>query len=152
MRILAIDPGTHCGWAVSDIESGVWDLSIKRNESADVRFVRLRNHLETILPVELIVYEEVQRHLGTYAAHIYGGILAILQTFCVDHHIGFCGCPVGTLKKYATGSGKAGKEEMIRAAARFFPDARIIDDNHADALCLLRWAQEQFRVAVECEG
>ncbi len=143
MLILAIDPGTKCGWAVSGVKSGTWDLAVQRHESGGMRFVRLRRHLEKLLPLDLIVYEEVHRHLGTHAAHIYGGIIAIIQSFGEDHAIEFRGCPVGTLKKFSTGSGRANKDDMMGAAQRFFPHAAIVDDNHADALCLLRWAQEE---------
>ena len=143
MRILAIDPGTKCGWAMGADESGVWDLAVQRHESGGMRFVRLRRHLEELLPLDLIVYEEVHRHLGTHAAHIYGGIIAIIQSFGEDHAIEFRGCPVGTLKKFSTGSGRDNKDDMMGAAQRFFPHAAIVDDNHADALCLLRWAREE---------
>ena len=144
MRILAIDPGTKCGWALSGVVSGTWDLGVQRHESGGMRFVRLRRHLEKLLPLDLIVYEEVHRHLGTHAAHIYGGIIAIIQSFGEDHGIEFRGCPVGTLKKFSTGSGRANKDDMAGAAKRFFPHAAIVDDNHADALCLLAWAWEKY--------
>jgi len=144
MRILAIDPGTKCGWAMGADESGVWDLAVQRHESGGMRFVRLRRHLEELLPLDLIVYEEVHRHLGTHAAHIYGGIIAIIQSFGEDHKIDFQGCPVGTIKKHATGKSTANKDAMVAAAARLFPEARLVDDNHADALCLLAWAWEKY--------
>lgn len=42
----------------------------------------------------------------------------------------------GTLKKYATGKGNAGKDEMLAAAIRRYPAAEITDNNVADAVHL----------------
>lgn len=42
----------------------------------------------------------------------------------------------GTLKKYATGKGNAGKDEMLAAAIRRYPDAEVTDNNVADAVHL----------------
>ena len=50
------------------------------------------------------------------------------------------GVPVGTIKRFATGKGNAGKEAVIAAMrARGFAPA---DDNEADALALLLWATD----------
>ena len=48
------------------------------------------------------------------------------------------------LKQFATGSGRAGKEDMIHRATEVF-NKRILDDNEADALWLLEYAKEEFR-------
>lgn len=42
----------------------------------------------------------------------------------------------GTVKKFATGSGRAGKDEMLAAAIRAFPEARISNNDVADAAAL----------------
>ena len=58
-----------------------------------------------------------------------------------NHNIPYQGVPVGTIKKHATGKGNAGKDAMIAAAiTRGFTPA---DDNEADAIALLAWAQAQ---------
>ncbi len=48
MKILALDPATHCGWAHSCGASGTFDLSIRRDESSGMRLLRLRSKLEDI--------------------------------------------------------------------------------------------------------
>uniref|UniRef100_A0A6M3JK13 Holliday junction resolvase RuvC n=1 Tax=viral metagenome TaxID=1070528 RepID=A0A6M3JK13_9ZZZZ len=145
MNILAIDPGTLCGYAKSPVESGTWDLRVKRDEGGGMRYIRLRNHLITAgEEVELVVYEEVMRHLGTGAAHIYGGIVAIIQEHCEMHEIPYCGAPVGTVKKFATGKGNANKDAMVAAAQAKWPDIDIKDDNQADALWILAWARNEY--------
>lgn len=141
MKILAIDPGTRCGWALfvngAPIASGVWNLAPRRHEGGGMRFVRLASSLRALLadaPPSTVFYEEVRRHAGTDAAHIYGGIVATIARECEERGIAYSGIPVGTIKKLATGKGNADKDAMVAAAARRWPSIEIEDDNHADAL------------------
>jgi Holliday junction resolvasome RuvABC endonuclease subunit len=91
--------------------------------------------------LQRIVFEEVRRHAGTDAAHIYGGFLAHLSAWCEERSIPYEGIPVGTIKRFATGKGNAPKDAMLAAIrARGFAPA---DDNEADAIALLLWATEQ---------
>jgi len=145
MKILAIDPGTHCGYALSPFESGVWDLSPRRYEGGGMRFVKLRNYLiKACEGVDMVVFEEVRGHKGTDAAHVYGGIVAIITEHCELKEIPYSGVPVGTIKKYATGKGNVNKEAMIMAAKERWPDIDLVDDNQADALHLWAWAQDEY--------
>lgn len=143
MRLLAIDPGTNCGWAIrhhdGSCQSGTWSLKGGRHEGGGMRFVRLRGYLEELharTPIERVAYEEVRRHLGTDAAHIYGGVIATLTAFCEgrDPKIPYEGIPVATIKKCATGKGNADKEAMLAAARRRWPDQQIDSYDQADAL------------------
>ncbi len=160
MKILAIDPGTHCGYALSPFESGVWNLSVGRHEGGGMRFVRLRNYLikatqaryigiELKDGVELVVYEEVRGHKGTDAAQIYGGIVAIIQEHCEKAGIPYQGVPVGTIKKFATGKGNSNKEVMLAAARAKWPEVNLVDDNQGDALFLWAWANEEYKSPAE---
>lgn len=159
--ILGIDPGTFCGWGVispsgARVASGCWNLSVGRHEGGGMRFLRLRGHLAEVLdvmrkagtPVVAIGYEEVRRHAGTDAAHIYGGVLATLQALCEERTLPYRGVPVGTVKKAATGKGNADKPMMVRAANERFGLELLVrtvdkkgvltdvtdDDDEADAL------------------
>ncbi len=88
--------------------------------------------------IDRIVFEEVRAHAGTDAAHIYGGFLAHLTAWCEEQELPYQGVPVGTIKRFATGKGNAGKDAVIAAikARGFHPT----DDNEADALAILLWA------------
>ena len=140
MNILALDLGTKCGWATEN-GSGVWELKPSTHESAGERYSKFKRKLHAIL-FDFVVYEEVHAHIGVEAAHVYGGLVAILQTFCLENRIEYKGVPVQTIKKHATGSGNAKKDDMIFSASMKFPKINIIDDNHADALHLLDYAQK----------
>lgn len=144
-RILAIDPGTACGWAIRHSsetwDSGVWDLAARRHEGGGMRFLRLRKYLCEVLdasPPRVVAYEEVRRHLGTDAAHVYGGIVAVISEECERRSIPYVGIPVGTVKRVATTKGNAPKGVMIAAAEAKWPGVTFADDNEADA----RWIAE----------
>lgn len=121
MRILAIDPGTSCGWAIWDggdvVHAGVWDLSTNRFEGAGMRFVTFERVFRTALRgADLVAYEAVCGHKGVAAAHIYGGIVAHLQRIAQETGIPYTGIPVATVKRTATGKGNAKKDAMVAAA------------------------------------
>lgn len=145
--ILALDLGTKCGWAVAisgeGIIGGVKDFSTKRNEGGGMRYLRFMRWLEFIKDdgITEIHFEEVRRHAGTQAAHVYGGLMGTLTMWCEENKIPYSSVPVGTIKKIWTGKGNATKEMMIEEARRRGFD--VIDDNHADALALLHCVLEK---------
>ncbi len=151
MRVIAIDPGTSCGYAWTDTgkprveHSGTWDLSPKRFEGGGMRYLRVRQSLRFMLDTRgerVVFYEEVAAHKGTAAAHIYGGIVGAIQALCEEKGVPYQGVPVGTIKKRATGRGNANKAAMIEAACKEF--GPVEDDNQADALWLLVVALEEL--------
>lgn len=142
MQIIAFDLGTTTGWAswTGLVHSGTLNLANKRHEGGGMRYLKFRRELAEIFqhPYDAVYYEEVRRHVATDAAHVYGGLLAVLSAECESRNIPYQGVPVGTIKKHWTGKGNAGKDQMIaEAVARGFNPK---DDNEADALALLDWA------------
>jgi len=156
MRILAIDPGLKCGWAIryddGGLASGRWLLapaSLSRVESVGMRWVRLRKMLGEVtsgLDVDLVVFEEVRGHKGVNAAHVYGGVIATLQAWCETREIPYTAIPVGTIKKRATGNGNCGKPAMVAAARARWPEQEVANDDQADALWLLECARDELGV------
>ncbi len=87
-----------------------------------------------------VYFEEVRRHVGTDAAHLYGGFLATLTAWREQRGVAYEGVPVGTIKRHVTGKGNADKAAVMAAVrARGFVPA---DDNEADAIATLLWAIE----------
>lgn len=151
MLTLALDLGSHAGWACNGpkIIYGDWEHKRGRFEGGGIRFLRFRQWLTGMRPVledsagsplALVIFEEVRGHKGTDAAHVYGGLLAHLTAWCEENALPYKGVPVATIKKHATGSGNAGKPLMKKAASAYV-GVQIEDDNIADAICLLRWAE-----------
>jgi len=146
MATIALDLGTTTGWALRGydglITSGTASFRPGRFDGGGMRYLRFTNWLTEIDrlsgPISAIWFEEVRRHAGTDAAHVYGGLMASLTSWAELRGIPYQGVPVGTIKRHATGKGNADKDAMIAAArARGFNPA---DDNEADAIALLLWA------------
>lgn len=100
-----------------------------------LRFRRWLAEMHATLGLVEVHFEEVRRHRGTDAAHVYGGLLAMLSSWCEEAHVPYASRPVGEIKKFVTGRGNADKDQVISAVrAKGFAPA---DDNEADALALL---------------
>lgn len=148
MNILALDCGTNTGWASEvdgRIESGVQDFSLKRGESKGIRFLRFNTWLKIMLELvkpHIVVYE--MAHLrGGHATEILVGMTTRIEEFCEGKNIEYSSVHSAMLKKFSTGSGKANKEDMMKAASLKF--GRLIDsDDEADALLILEWARQEF--------
>ena len=146
--LLALDLGTTTGWALHGadglITSGTVSFKPSRYDGGGMRYLRFTNWLTEIDrlsgPIAAIWFEEVRRHAGTDAAHVYGGLMATLTAWAEQHGVPYQGVPVGTIKRHVTAKGNAGKEAVLAAVrARGFSPA---DDNEADAIALLLWAVE----------
>ena len=148
MKILALDPGTNCGFALLDkksIVSGTWDLSTHRDESRGMRLIRLRNKLKEIGKVDIIVFEVSKNYMSTLGAEVAGEIRGLITTWAHDNKIEYQGVNVSTIKKVATGKGNANKQLMIETANRIF-NKNLTDNNEADALLVLDYARKEFNI------
>ncbi|WP_208438237.1 crossover junction endodeoxyribonuclease RuvC [Bartonella taylorii] len=146
--ILCLDLGTKTGWAIcgadGHITSDTEDFQSRRFEGGGMRYLRFKQWLtelkRSVDEIDAVYFEEVRRHVGTDAAHVYGGLLGHLTAWCEQHQIPYEGIPVGTIKKAATGKGNASKEEMIKAVRTKGHNPK--DDNEADALAILYLMKE----------
>lgn len=151
--ILALDLGTHTGYAVGTTEGtseatgvcgamvrGSWNLRPDKFSGAGMRFVRFTERLDALMkgmPFERVVFEGVRQHKGVDAAHIYGGLMATLQAWCErqDPPVPYEGVSVQNIKKFATGKGNANKIAVMTAVEEL--GYRCDTDDEADAVALL---------------
>lgn len=147
MNILAIDPGTSCGWAAYRdklVESGVKEFSLGRGDSPGMRFLRFNawfSEMVAVVKPSLVVFE--RPHLrGGYATDLLVGFSTRIQERCAEAGINCEATHSATLKKQAAGSGRADKAAMMRVASRW-AGREITDDNEADALCMLSVAMNE---------
>lgn len=143
VKIAAFDLGTKTGFAFGhdhhgNVLSGWWHLKPGRFDGGGMRFLKFKVRLDELhkaYPFEIVYFEEVRNHKGTDAAHVYGGLLGMLTSWCEEREIPYQGVPVGEIKKFATGKGNADKL-AVKAAVEtwgFKPET----DDEADALALL---------------
>ena len=144
-KVIGLDLGTKTGYAVTNGSkpvralSGVANFAPARHEGGGMRFLRFRKWLRDLVADSentVLFYEEVARHTGTTAAHVYGGLLGVLTEFCEANGIPYRGLPVGTIKKHATGKGNANKNDMLARANTVFGPG-ITSEDQADALWVL---------------
>lgn len=144
MRILALDLATRSGWAVYDHESGVESgtanfTPTKGNNGSRYRKCRefLQEIIDQIKPD--VVYVEDIFARGKKTNQVLNGYRCCLEEACGVIPIN----PVAatTIKKHATGGGRASKKQMVRAVERLGYHPK--DDNEADALALLMYAREE---------
>jgi len=148
MKILALDIASLTGWAHSLGSSGVWLLKPKKDESGGIRLIRFANKLKWLkkaLGIDIIAYEAA-RHGGraTRGLVTHSELQGVVKALSEELEYEYKGYSPTAIKKFATGNGKASKEDMIKAACKF-SGRNITDDNEADAICLLEMAKMQFQ-------
>lgn len=180
LGILALDLATSTGWALrgrdGSVTSGVQLFDVRRGESPGMRFLRCRRWLAEMLgdlrigdnaaswdveehrstirlvrQVDVVAYEKAH-HRGGHATACLVGLATVVQEEAARLGIELAPVATGTLKKHATGSGGASKEQMVRAAIKRWPHRRdgILEENQAlgedeaDALCVLAWALDEL--------
>ena len=144
MRILALDPATVTGWAswhVDDgVESGREDFSVHKEGHVGRLWIAIDEWLHEMIRRHRpdIVVQETPIVQGS--ARIPFGFMTLCQRACAMRDVEWCSVHPSTLKKWATGSGRAKKEDMIREARRRWPRAGVWNDNEADARLMAEWA------------
>lgn len=177
IRLLAIDPGSNCGYSVMDVQqpvppglkavrdtAGIWDLQQKRFEGAGMRFLRLRKFILEVNP-DFVAYEQVQfAHRSTAASAMYWGVVHNITELCEEQKVAYAAIDTTAVKRRATGKGggkSTKKPQMCQAANAFFNIIPPLDDtdaasnkdhNIADALWLMQIVIEEFANAVKPRG
>ena len=138
MKILAIDPASELGWAISDNVYGVWDLHTRKDESMGMKLLRLKaklNEIHSTEEIDVIVYE---RPGGQHKLPIIhqSKLIAVIEMWCDENCIEYRAYSASEIKKFATGKGNANKQSMIDSAKEKYGYVGH-NDNEADALHLL---------------
>ena len=155
MKVLAIDPGTSCGWAVGDadtvVAAGTWNLAARPGDSPGVRYLKLRGNLEEVLRaypgLGLVAYER-GTPVSFQAARASYGYIAHIEAWCAERGLEHTAVMPATLKKYATGKGNAKKDAMREMGRRRWPLDGASDDE-VDARWILDWTISSLSIRSE---
>ena len=147
IQILAIDPASILGWALSENEYGTWDLRTKKDESIGMKLLRLESKLNEIFELKhpnIIAYE---RAAGMHKLSIIhqAKLIGIIEQWCERKGVQYRAFSATEIKKFATGKGNAGKPKMIEAAKAKFGYLGK-DDNEADALHILDLCKHELNI------
>ena len=121
MNCLALDPGTHTGWAAQidgRIESGVQAFDLERGESPGMRFIRFNRFLAEMLAMvkpEIVCFEKAFLMPSAHASEIHYGMSTRIMEACSSLGIEHQSINAMKLKKWATGYGRASKAMMLDA-------------------------------------
>lgn len=152
-HILAVDAARKTGWAIFTLDGALVDSGVIRLRAKDAAMLdEFQASLSAVChgagvsrDAAIVAYETPFRHHKARSNPGFGWRLeAALWLWCRDHGAPFIGIAPKELKKHATGKGNAKKPAMKAAAAERFPDANILDDNHADALLVGAWAVSEL--------
>lgn len=166
MRIIAIDPGTHTGWATSECATahGVEDISprkpkapTKRNpagvsgEPDDERWVKLWTLLDRLSGIDMAAHEAMQtllcheaplsHHVGVRAAQLAFGAQTALALWARNRGARRIEVTPLDLQRFVLGRRATPKTYEMMAAAKERLGYQGNDHNIADALWLLEWAK-----------
>ena len=144
--ILALDPATRTGYAIGDgvqRVSGVWDLSKGSDSHPGGQLQRLAELLERAIldnqvhaiATELASFGSINPH----TASVHNEKLGVIKLIGCQHGLRVIGYHPTSIKKFVTGSGKADKKQMIRAA-RTMLGLTTESDDEADACAVLALA------------
>lgn len=146
-KIIALDPATKCGWAHSDDPinlSGVWDCSLKPNQSDYWRLHKLVGHIRGLHRThggDVLAFEDAALGSpGRRALVVAGEIQGVIKLLAGELGMEYVAFANTAIKKFATGSGGAKKAAMMAAARERWPNVKLVDDNHADALWVMQLA------------
>lgn len=155
MKIIGLDFGGICGWAVGNstglLNSGTWDIRPRRGDSVGMRYVILKNRLDQLVQahpdVNLVAYEQAH-HRGGAATALAIGCESTMQAYLAEKGINHTKVNTAQLKKHATGFGNASKSDMRRVLILTNPYSILqgldkADDNRIDAIWIFDWALKE---------
>jgi Holliday junction resolvasome RuvABC endonuclease subunit len=145
MNILALDVATKTGFCTKTA-FGLWDFTVKRDESSGMRLIRFKSKLKEIIPIEEINLVVFERSQGFHqnAVIVQSELHGCLKLFCEESGIEYRAFSPGEIKKFATGKGNAKKEDMIKSAQEKY-GYNGNDDNEADAIHLYQLAKSMYK-------
>ena len=154
--IAGFDLGMTTGFCYADeLEPvfGVWKLEKAYSGDEHGRpFTDFQNKLKDLhekFKITGIGYENVTFSTGPGQTQVYFGLRGLLLAFAYENNIPCLGVHVATLKKWFTGSGRAGKDDMVRKANELYdakllhPDIEKTSGDVADGIAIWDWARNQ---------
>lgn len=128
-----------------------------KSASLDERNTRLMRLSESItwcelLPTDtlgIVVIEQPSYGSVNGSHHDRSGLWWLVVSELLANEYKVAEVPPTTLKKYVSGKGNAGKDEMVATAVKRYPDADIRNNNVADAVGLAAMGARHIGLAID---
>lgn len=143
MEVLALDLATKTGFAHTDGASGVWILPPGRNGYRWAQFEEWLANFVIDHPTHLLVAEASLHQPGT-AGRMANAFHTVIEMVADVYDFDYKRVAASTLKKYATGNGRAKKPDMYAAAVARGLTMKVDSDDHIDALWVLDYALHEL--------
>ena len=160
MTILGLDLAKLTGWSLCHdgiiLRSGVWDLGAARDDhnghNGHIFEALYRNIVDGdhFIDLDVLAYE-VAHHRGGPAVRIAVGTNSIVLMVAAMHDLKTVPVHTATLKKFATGNYRAGKDDMVAEASRRV-NRRVESDDEADAILISLYAHQQLKEKEDAES
>jgi len=131
---------------LASFQDGVWDTATVRTKADDgsetAYIERVRGIAAKIIawsdPHDGDVWAIEGPSFGAKGAAVdrMFGAFHLVMAALIDHHGEPIIVPPTSIKKYATGKGNAGKDEVMLAVSRRYPDAPIHNNDESDAVTI----------------
>lgn len=147
-HILALDIATHCGY-YSVHESGTWNFTEGKRRNDNKQHLAFKETLTDFVlkhDIRRIVAEDVSVNKHFFDMRKLSEFRGVLLCVCDELNLPepeFINPKV--LKKFTTGNGNAGKQEMMQAYTQRF-NRTPVDDNEADAFWLYQYFISKYRI------
>jgi len=145
-HILALDPAKVTGAAHSSGYLDVWRIGQHESEHRGKQFARMRRNIHDIartLGIDFIAFEDAAAGSHKWNTQRFHNQLAGIVILCAaELEVPFRTYKPNTIKKFATGNGRADKSQMIASAQQQL-GINPPDDNAADALWILELAKRE---------
>lgn len=149
--ILGLDLAATTGFAMLSMdgsyrEGGSWPLGGGGEDHDCERLATLAGYLEfhltsTIVAIETPFVHPKNLKTGLTLAEYAG----VVKSWCHLRGVRLVRYAPASIKKFATGSGKADKDAMEKFAENEWPGVKWSDDNHVDAAWVAAYAASQER-------
>lgn len=153
MNIIALDLASKVGWASlrdDKLEVGTWKNPTQYSASPGAfmaAFVDWFADMNRWQEMEVVAYEMSAHHRTPIQSLIAHGLITRVQEWAYRHDVKQLHVWPNTLKKFATGNGNCGKDQVIVAMRKRW-NWHGKDADEADALAVLTWAVHQYQPAV----
>lgn len=144
MKIIALDLGSHMalvhnGMDIPIVDSYHFEGPRAHRMGATLRWLHKRfTQIKVACSIDLVVYERPFGR-GMDATRCSWGIAGLIEAAATNNGWPVTDMDPQTIKKFATGKGRAEKEVMIAAARKMGYTGW--DEHEADAYCLLKYAE-----------
>jgi Holliday junction resolvasome RuvABC endonuclease subunit len=146
-RILGLDPAGSFGWTVLDdgnyVDGGAAKFKYptkvqqeKKGIPKGKKWLDAWEWLDATLAEynpDMVVLEDVRRHVSTLSAHSYGYLRYMVEALCAKHSVEFYPIIVTEWKLCSIGKGNADKDLIAEKMNEKFPHVEFVTDDHSDS-------------------